>query len=189
MRSSVAVFILAALVSVSPAAQSQEWRDETGRLSFDATGSIWSIVRPPEEEADLIFMLLPTEHLHGNTMEQVCMVEIGQPISGRTPSTQLVGNEMTRLAFQLEGASGEQQTDDHLLESDGVLSAYNTRDLVDPRDGRVARRARRIFFLAHDGAVRMHTFTCIAYASAGEAAAAGLQPTLERLRISAEDAP
>lgn len=155
-----------------------------GRFSFDTTGTGWSVAAIPPEEEKMVLILQPDADAADGELRQMCLLEEKTAMPPpRGEATQAIANEMTRLVVQLERVS-EDAPGSVLLEQDGVLSAYDRADLVDPQNSQPVNRQRRHFFLADGGTVRMYQFFCFAYASAGSQAPDGLRVMLERLRIS-----
>lgn len=180
----VALLVAALLMAAASNAAAQTpavWSQ--GRFSFDTTGTGWSVAAIPPEEEKMVLILQPDADAANGELRQMCLLEEKATMPPRGEATQAVANEMNRLVLQLERLD-ENAPGSALLEQDGVVSAYDRADLVDPQNSQPVNRQRRHFFLADGGTIRMYQFFCFAYASAGPEAPDGLRVMLERLRIS-----
>jgi hypothetical protein len=177
--------LLAAPATAQRIQGATDWTDQSGRLSMQLADSGWRAYPPPEDEPDLIALLLPDRREGDTSPQEVCSLR-NPPTPGfeDRQADQSVANEMLRITVQLDAAASGEITDTG--EQDGVLSAYTAEVVTDRRDGRAAHRVRRDFFLTVAGRVKMYRFMCVSYRPPEDDAPARLRALMDRLRFGAE---
>lgn len=186
------VALVLALIAQPAAAQEPlaQWTDATGRVSIDLSDSDWrGYARPDADQPDLMVMFLPARGGASGTPPQLCSIEQTRRPLDR-PADQATANEMVRLTAQLDDTRAwvddQSAPPTKVIESDGVISAYTSEVITDPRSQEQVTRLRRTFILANEDSLEWFKIVCLAFPAAGPDAPAALQAIMERVRVRLE---